>query len=227
MSSPFRTSARRERRTGFTLVELLAVIALAALLAGMFSFVALSNGGGSVESARRLAAGQFSGARHRALLQGTRTRVLIHADPAEPDRYLREIGIVVADSGAGSATRWVAAGPGERLPRGTFFVPGIARSAGTQPPDTMRLTFPTTEPQAAGDGDRYYYFGFNAAGQAEEPGTQVVFEAGRMEPSGDGFAFVPAYTGGEARKQGGAGFLLLRMGSLAFFPEADAIQGEW
>ena len=212
------------RRVGFTLVELLAVIGLITLIAGAFGYALLTIGAGSVEGAQRLAAGVFSAARQQAVLRGNDTRVVIHADPNDPDRYLRQMGVVYNVSEFGESPQWVAATPGEVLPGGVYFVPGVALNNGTATPETMRLDFPSAEPQAGSSGDLYYFFTYDNLGHFTEPGAQFVLEPGRLEPNGASFDVVPELADGAGREQTWGGFLLLRLGGLLIFPDSEAIQ---
>lgn len=216
--------AGRNRRKAFTLVELLAVIGLITLIAGAFGYALLTIGAGSVEGAQRLAAGVFSTARQQAVLRGRETRVIIHADPADPDRYLRQLGVIFNSADPGEPPTWVAAGQGEVLPGGIYFVPQVARNNGSSPPETMNLRFPSTEPQSGEGGDMYFFFEYSKQGHFTEPGAQFVLEPGRLEPSSDRFSVVPEVADGAGREQTWGGFLLLRLGGLLVFPEPEAIQ---
>lgn len=214
-----------QRQPAFTLVELIAVIALIAVFAGIFSFAVLRMGSGSLEGAERLAGSQFNAARNLALLRGTEVRVLIQNDPSQPDLFRRQLGIVYQVSEAGETEEWVAYDSGVALPKGYYFVPEVTRAEGTLEPDVMRLEFPRGDPQPEGGGSEYYYFEYNSRGMATPGGQQVVLEPGRLEPDGEGFSIAPMGASAESRKAGWGGFLILRLGGLVYFPDSDAIQG--
>jgi prepilin-type N-terminal cleavage/methylation domain-containing protein len=214
------------RRVGFTLVELLTVIALITVLAGVFSFAVLRMGSGSLEGAERLAGSQFAAARNQALLKSSPVRVLIHNNPEDPERYLREIGIITNTAGPGVSPEWTALSQGERLPAGYFFVPGVSLADGTREPEVMQVEFPSVEPVAEGQGEAYYYFEYTAQGLANPGGAQFVLEPGRLEPDGGGFQVVPQESNADLRKEKWGGFLILRLGGVLYFPDSESIKGE-
>lgn len=216
----------RSSSRAFTLVELIAVIALVAVFAGISSFAVLRMGSGSMDGAERLAGSQFNAARNLSLLKGTEVRVIIQNDPEAPEHFRRQLGIIYNVAEPTEPALWVAYDSGEVLPDGFYFVPEVARADGTLEPETMRLEFPRTDPSAGGAGTEYYYFEYNKAGIASPAGVQVVLEPGRPEFAADGFAIVPQGGSGETRKAGWGGFLILRLGGLLYFPDPNAIQGE-
>ncbi len=215
---------QRLSKRGFTLVELLAVIAMISVVAGMYGYTLLSSGSGSMDGAQRIAALQFVAARQRAALGNTEARVIINNDPDDAAGYLREFGVIVNVADPGATPEWVAATQGEKLPKGFYFVPEVAFADGSRRPEEMIFTFPSTQPEQAGNGVPYYYFEFNAKGFAEDPGFQLVLEPGRLEPAGSGFEVVPQNPDARAQRESWAGFMVLRLGGLLFFPSAEAIQ---
>lgn len=221
--------ARWRGGRGFTLIELLAVLSLIVILTGAVGYALLGGGGSPTGTAERLAGAVFTGARNQALLRGAPARVLIHADLAEPDRYLRQVAVVYWEPGnaqEGRSAGWVSPGITETLPRNVFFVPEVALAEGTRPPETLRLPALSAEPQTEGSGTMYFYFEYRPDGMLGDryAGAQVVFEPGSLEARASGWAVTPKFAEAARRRQTWSGFLLLRPGGRLHFPEAEAIR---
>ena len=85
-------------KSGFTLIELLVVIALMGLLVGGIGFSMRGGTGKAIEASQRSAIGMLQNARNQAIMHGTRGRLIINADKADPDKYLRQFGVIYEDS---------------------------------------------------------------------------------------------------------------------------------
>lgn len=104
---------------GFTLFELLVVVGLMA--AGVVVAITCLRGGGSGaarDAAVALLASRVVEARCTAMSRGTAARLLVHADVAEPERYLRYV-VVCCPDGAG----WRPVDGGSFLPEGIVVLP--------------------------------------------------------------------------------------------------------
>lgn len=106
---------------GFTLLELLAVVGLSV---GVFAVGLMglrrSATGTAREAAVALLAARVVEARSLALGRGEAVRLLVHADPAQPDRYLRFLVLAVpTESG------WRASDSGSPLPDGWVVLPPV------------------------------------------------------------------------------------------------------
>ena len=128
-----RDQARIQGCSGFSILEIVAVLAIVAI---MGSIAALALGGwkesGSLDAAARIMQGKLREARTHAVMNGVTTRFLVCFDRTDPERFLREIGIVVQASD--DLSRWQAVDKGSRLPEGVAFVPqdseGVAYAPG-------------------------------------------------------------------------------------------------
>lgn len=138
------------RRRGFTLVELMVVITVILILAGMILAVRPANPEG-LANGQRMLASTLRSARAQALANRAavprpagltlswapadfRYRVLIKNDPADPDRHLREVVIAIGLRGLGASAAaakyvWFSPDPSIMLPPGVFFVPPVVGAA--------------------------------------------------------------------------------------------------
>lgn len=109
-------------RAAFTLLELVVTLSVIAILATL-TMVSLSRSGEirAVDSGIGMIRDMARAARAQAILAGQPARLLINYDEADPDRFLRYLGIVVRDKE--DATKWQAVDRGAYLPQGVYFVP--------------------------------------------------------------------------------------------------------
>ena len=82
--SPKYCPSLKERRSGFTLLELLVVISVMALMMGFIGFSLLGGGGSSLDAAQREMVSLVQQTRMQATLSGRETRLIVHDDPAVP-----------------------------------------------------------------------------------------------------------------------------------------------
>lgn len=117
-----RSSGGRTGRGGFTLFELLAVIALMAA-ATVVAITTLRGGGSGVarDAAVALLSSRVAQARSLAVSRGIPTRLFVHADPAMPERYLRQVVVCVQAGGD-----WRPVDAGCLLPEGIVVLPPTA-----------------------------------------------------------------------------------------------------
>jgi prepilin-type N-terminal cleavage/methylation domain-containing protein len=145
-SSP--RSPRRVRR-GFTLVELMIVISVILILAGMILTIRPTSPEG-LANGQRMLASSLRSARAQAMANRAaiprpagltlnwapadfRYRVLIKNDPTDPDRHLREVVLAIGVRGLGAAAAaakytWFSPDPSIMLPPGVYFVPPVANA---------------------------------------------------------------------------------------------------
>ncbi|MDD2765676.1 MAG: prepilin-type N-terminal cleavage/methylation domain-containing protein [Opitutaceae bacterium] len=183
------------RRTvrAFTLIELLVVVALIAFLTGALG-LALRHPGEAValQAAQDTIAGLCRAARGRAVLTRLNARLVVAADPADAEGYLRYVQVVHED-GVGS-NRWRAEGAGVWLPRGVYLVPSPPTAVPGQPawPASRRSTALSSAAQtltingvAAGT---FYYVQFTPRGTTRDGG--LVLTTGRAADGVSGPALV-------------------------------------
>lgn len=109
---------------GFTLLELLIVLAVMGLMMGLIGFSLLGGGGAELGSAQRELLGFVQQARSRAALSGSETRLIVHNVEDDLDKYHRYMEIIVQDTCSTTGeVKWLVMGAGKYLTDGVYFVP--------------------------------------------------------------------------------------------------------
>ncbi len=218
-------SLRRTPRSAFTLVELLVVLGVIAIFVGAFA-TALRPGNPSVavQGAQANFAALLTQARGVAVLKGADTRLIVHADPDNPDRFLRFAGIVFDANNDPDNPDWRAATDGISLPNGVFVVPPAEASLSEVSyeddwDDRVRSRFSGTSTELmeyiSNDEEDYYYVTFNQRGLVEDAESPLLAVA-TAQPGPDG-------VGLNFDNSGAASGLIVRLyGSFVLLNEAAA-----
>ena len=109
---------------GFTLLELLIVLAVMGLMMGLIGFSLLGGGGAELGAAQRELLGYVQQARSRAALSGSETRLIVNDMEEDIDKYHRYMEIIVQDTCSTTGeVKWLVLGEGKYLTDGVYFVP--------------------------------------------------------------------------------------------------------
>ncbi len=203
MSSP-----RFPSRSAFTLIELLVVMAVIAIFIGVFSG-ALRPGSPTVavEGGQSTVAALLSQARGVAVLKDADTFLIIHADPDDPDRFLRFASIIY-DANEDGDNDWTtdfvydSATDGVSLSNGVYFVPpdgslsgevefsddptpwdSAVNSSFSNGDAVLQVDFLSNEPED------YFFVHFNRRGLVPQTATRVgspIISVATAQPAGDG-----------------------------------------
>lgn len=201
----------RNQRSGFTLIEVLAVMTVMAVMIGIVTQFM-----GSTPKPRQasvLVSSVAMNARSQAMSAQQPARMIIdaHFDEANPGHYLRRVATVVWNGeGWVMLERWI------QLPETLYL--STDYSSGLH--NTMRFNFLDAAPQAGTAGNQVLFIEFDAAGRLVPPSTEearIVFVSGILDPQ-SGTLMVP-----EARLSLRDGFIVRKAGRIAFFEEPDQI----
>lgn len=132
------------RDNAFTLLEILVVIGL---IAGLSFWLIGVLGGGramSLSTGQTLLANLITAARTKAPATSHKTRLLINADPSQPDRYLRLLVLQVARQPGASPTDWDTS-LSAQLPEGVYVVPPSLAGIVANPADWKRVSDPSAD----------------------------------------------------------------------------------
>lgn len=212
-------------KAGFTLVELLVVISII-LIASSIIFIGGGGGGGAaLSSSQRIVSGIAQGARGQAILKNASTRIIIHNDPSDLDKYRRHFGVIYrVEDGAGGTKQWVAATQGTSLPEGIYFDAATSSSeSGTAwTPTNMQLDYPKTTPQPEDSGTDYLYYEFFTNGTSANPNAYLVLRSGNAIPNaaGDAVSEIRVDEGDQFLR---AALIFRRAGTTTMVTEPEAI----
>lgn len=109
----------RRRRRGFTLIELLVVIGIVLIVAGVGLVSLRTSPAAALQSAQGTVSSLMTATRAHAAITGRNARLLVWADPAQPDSYLRRVAVAFQDESG----NWLTSSEGTVLPRGVYVVP--------------------------------------------------------------------------------------------------------
>ncbi|MDG1302009.1 MAG: prepilin-type N-terminal cleavage/methylation domain-containing protein [Opitutae bacterium] len=225
---------KRTRCKAFTLIELLVVISIILIASSIIFIGGNSGGGASLSSSLRIVSGIAQGARGQAILKNAETRLIIHNDPTDLEKYRRYFGIVywgedVNSSGVVTATGWKAATQGTSLPEGIYFDPSISNQFGANRngmSETISLDYPrisvgaNTDLQSGAGSTSYYQYAFNSNGTSANPNEWLAIRAGNLNADGDLVAYDSTGENGFLK----AALIFRQAGTTTPVTDPDAVQ---
>lgn len=194
---------------GFTLLELLIVLAVMGLMMGLIGFSLLGGGGAELGSAQRELLGFVQQARSRAALSGSETRLIVNSMEDDLDKYHRYMEIIVEDTCAttGEVT-WLVMGEGKFLTEGVYFVPededksetgkdwrGDAFTVWSEAKEDFTLADSFKGERKLNGNNKFRYLAFDqmgnvvfpeSSGQGMQKTPKLVLGVGAPNPTGDG-----------------------------------------
>lgn len=194
---------------GFTLLELLIVLAVMGLMMGLIGFSLLGGGGAELGAAQRELLGYVQQARSRAAISGSETRLIVNNMEEDIDKYHRYMEIIVQDTcSTNGEVKWLVMGEGKYLTDGVYFVPeeeGKSEVGSNWRSDAFTVWSEAGEAFSLADsfkGERklngeskFRYLAFNQVGNIVFPKSsgggiqkapRLVLGVGAPNPTGDG-----------------------------------------
>jgi prepilin-type N-terminal cleavage/methylation domain-containing protein len=220
---------RPPRRSAFTLVELLVVIAIISILMTAGSIGLSGIGGKGVTGGVSTVESLFDEARTTAMGKNIRAAVLVAKtldnNPAED---LRRVLVAYEEtdpttgepvSPDSDSPNWVLSSRGALLPEQTFFSAKFSAKDQTsgQPLDEISSSR-ITGVKRSYEGT-YYLYVFNAQGMMQTPGASFVIGSGARNPSTPSTSQPPRVTASAKRDFGG--FVVWRNGGTSVFRSPD------
>lgn len=202
------------RCKAFTLIELLVVISIILIASSIIFIGGNSGAGSSLSSSLRIVSGIAQGARGQAILKNAETRLIIHNDPSDLEKYRRFFGIVYEDNY--NSGQWIAATQGTYLPDGIYFDPTLVSSASSS---KMNLEYPRIN-AVSESGSNYYYYTFNSNGTSANANDWLPIRAGNLDATG---ALVPYDSAGETASLKAA-LIFRRAGTTTPVTDPDAVK---
>jgi len=194
---------------GFTILELLVVLGVMGIMIGAlgFSFVGVNQS--NLEDAQRSLISLAQKAKSIAVSNSLKSKIIVAADPDDPDKYLRQAMIVCQDNN--NTQYWKIVEDDFYLPEDIWFVSGefmpdsqdwprgaqCVWSANEQE-EELKLSFKSIESgekkvkvfEESQDGKPFFYIGCNSRGTFESKSypkmPMLVVAKGKLMPSASG-----------------------------------------
>ena len=208
---------RAARKAGFSLIELLAVIAIVSVLmtVGAIGIGSILSGKGTTSGVAS-AESVFAEARSTAVSKQSRARVLVDVtDPKSRDNYLRRMLVAyedLDDNGTPIKNQWVISGRAVVLPDQVFFSRDFSKKSQEGGSELPSMTLSNVNRSFAGD---YLYYEFTGEGICTSPGASFVIGTGGREAG----APQPHITASTKKDFGG--FIVWRNGRTSLFRNPD------
>jgi prepilin-type N-terminal cleavage/methylation domain-containing protein len=109
--------------SGFSLLELLVVMAVMGIMIGLVGFSFIGSGGGQIGQGQRLLLSLLQQVKTLAVSSGKEARLIVSADSTDEEKYLRYMEIVLEGNDDDDPSEsWVVQGSGIYLPNQVWFV---------------------------------------------------------------------------------------------------------
>ena len=235
MNSLVSETQMSERRNGFTLVEMLVVIAIMSILMTAGSIGLSGIGGKGVTSGVATSESLFDEARATAIGKNLRAcvlvaktltnnpgddlkRIIVAYEETETDATKPTFG--QAKDPTNATPKWELSSRGAVLPDQTFFSNKLSKKDHANGSGTIEVVsstkFVTAKPALAGD---YYIYQFNSQGICTTPGASFIIGTGARSTSKASTASPPKVTANSKRDFGG--FVVWRNGRTSVFRSPD------
>lgn len=160
---------------GFTLMELMIVLAVMGVMMGMIGFSLSGGGGAALQASQRQLLGLVQQTRAKAALYGRPARLIVSIEEEE-EKFYRYMEIIVQD--ANKSSQWVVQGEGKYLEDGVYLLPLDDSKVATtdnwselaysvwshDSEDTMKLNDSFKGVREEGGTQAFNYLEFNAEG---------------------------------------------------------------
>jgi prepilin-type N-terminal cleavage/methylation domain-containing protein len=206
------------RDPGFTLVEMLVVIAIMSVLVTAGAIGLGSIGGKGVSSGVASAESLFDEARAIAVGQRVKARVMIAKEmtnnPADNLRKIVVVSEALKTDGTVDPGKWLLSSRGVILPDQTFFSQELSKLNHETGSGSIEVEKSLAGAKAAFQGS-YFYYEFNSEGICTTPGASFIIGSGSRNLSPEKAKTKPKIT--SAGKRDFGGFIIWRNGRTSLF----------
>jgi prepilin-type N-terminal cleavage/methylation domain-containing protein len=212
-----------QANSGFTLIEMLVVIAIMSVLMTAGSIGLSNTGGKGVNSGVSSAESLFDEARTIALGRRDRVRVLVAKDltnsPGENLRRILIASIKQDESGVAKEDQWEVTSRGVLLPDQVYFSEVFSKKS--QDSSGTVAVMPALSGAKNALAGSYYYYEFNGEGICTSPGASFVIGIGTRGLDAQSLKNKPRVTA--AGKKDFGGFVVWRGGETSVFRSPEQI----